>query len=70
MSREKVHSECQEIRTLPNGVNRVEQTNGLSELKDTLAKFQAARGKKTSDDKGSDDVTSKAAKPSGNLTHA
>jgi len=30
------------------------------ELKETLAKFQAKRGKKTSDDKGSDDMTSKA----------
>jgi len=30
------------------------------ELKETLAKFQAARGKETSDDKGSDDLTSKA----------
>jgi len=30
------------------------------ELKETLAKFQAERGKETSDDKGSDDMTSKA----------
>jgi len=30
------------------------------ELKETLAKFQAERGKETSDDTGSDDMTSKA----------
>jgi len=30
------------------------------ELKETLAKFQAERGNETSDDKGSDDMTSKA----------
>jgi len=30
------------------------------ELKETLAKFQAERGKETSDDKGFDDMTSKA----------
>jgi len=30
------------------------------ELKETLVKFQAQRGKKTSVDKGSDDMTSKA----------
>jgi len=30
------------------------------EPKETLAKFQAERGKETSDDKGSDDMTSKA----------
>jgi len=30
------------------------------ELKETLAKFQAERGSETSDDKGSDDLTSKA----------
>jgi len=30
------------------------------ELKENLAKFPAVRGKKTSDDKGSDDMTSKA----------
>jgi len=30
------------------------------ETKETLAKFQAERGKETSDDKGSDDMTSKA----------
>jgi len=30
------------------------------ELKETLAKFQAERGNETSDDKGSDDLTSKA----------
>jgi len=30
------------------------------ELNETLAKFQAERGNETSDDKGSDDVTSKA----------
>ena len=30
------------------------------ELKETLAKFQAERGKETRDDKGSDDMTSKA----------
>jgi len=30
------------------------------ELKETLAKFQADRGKETRDDKGSDDMTSKA----------
>jgi len=30
------------------------------ELKETLAKFQAERGDETSDDKGSDDMTSKA----------
>jgi len=30
------------------------------ELKETLAKFQAKRGNETSDDKGSDDMTSKA----------
>jgi len=30
------------------------------ELKEILAKFQAESGKKTSDDKGSDDITSKA----------
>ena len=30
------------------------------ELKETLAKFQAERGNETSDDKRSDDVTSKA----------
>jgi len=32
-----------------------------TELKETLTKFLAARGKETSDDKGSNDVTSKAA---------
>jgi len=32
----------------------------LIELKETVAKFQAERGKDTSDDKGSDDLTSKA----------
>ena len=30
------------------------------ELKETLAKFQVERGKETSDDKGSDDIISKA----------
>jgi len=30
------------------------------ELKETLAKFQAERGNETSDDKGSDEMTSKA----------
>jgi len=30
------------------------------ELKETLAKFRAERGNETSDDKGSDDMTSKA----------
>jgi len=30
------------------------------DLKETLAKFQAERGKETSDDKGSEDMTSKA----------
>ena len=30
------------------------------ELKETLTKFQAERGNETSDDKGSDDLTSKA----------
>jgi len=30
------------------------------EFKKTLAKFQAERGKETSEDKGSDDMTSKA----------
>ena len=30
------------------------------ELKETLAKFQAERGKESSDDKGFDDMTSKA----------
>jgi len=30
------------------------------ELEETLVKFQAERGKETSDDKGSDDITSKA----------
>ena len=30
------------------------------ELKETLAKFQAERGDETSDEKGSDDMTSKA----------
>ena len=30
------------------------------ELQETLAKFQAERGKETSDDKGSDDMKSKA----------
>jgi len=30
------------------------------EPKETLAKFQAGRGKETSEDKGSDDMTSKA----------
>ena len=30
------------------------------ELKETLAKFQAEKGNETSDDKGSDDMTSKA----------
>ena len=30
------------------------------ELKETLARFQAERGNETSDDKGSDDMTSKA----------
>ena len=30
------------------------------ELKETLAKFQAERGNETSDDNGSDDMTSKA----------
>ena len=30
------------------------------ELKETLAKFKAERGNETSDDKGSDDMTSKA----------
>ena len=44
------------------------------ELKENLAKFQAERGKETSDDKGSDDMISKAerkrkskCKPSGVL---
>ena len=42
-------------------------------MKETLAKFQAERGNETSDDKGSDDMTSKAEhigvrrKPSGVL---
>ena len=31
-----------------------------TELQETLAKFQAARGNETSDNKGSDDMTSKA----------
>jgi len=39
------------------------------ELKDTLAKFQAERCNETSDDKGSDDVTSKP-NASGNQTQA
>jgi len=30
------------------------------DLKETLAKFQAERGNETSDDNGSDDMTSKA----------
>ena len=48
-----MQSECQEIRTLPNLAEWIE-------LKETLAKFQAERGNETSDDKGSDDMTSKA----------
>jgi len=39
------------------------------ELKETLAKFQAERGNETSDEKGSDDMTSKA-KASGSQTQA
>ena len=39
------------------------------ELKETLEKFQAERGNETSDDKGSDDVTSKP-NASGNQTQA
>jgi len=58
MSREKVQSECQEIRTLPDGVGRVLQ---WIQVKKAFAKFQAARGNETSDNKGSDDTTSKTA---------
>ena len=39
------------------------------EPKETLAKFQAERGNETSDEKGSDDMTSKA-KASGSQTQA
>jgi len=46
-----VQSKCQEIRTLPAE---------WIELIETLAKFQAERGNETSDDKGSDEMTSKA----------
>ena len=38
------------------------------ELKETLAKFQAERGNETSDDKGSDDMTSKDDKGSDDMT--
>jgi len=49
-----VQRECQEIRTLPTVLAE------WIELKETLAKFQAERGNETSDDKGSNDTTSKA----------
>ena len=51
-----MQSERQEIRTLPIGAKLAEWI----ELKETLAKFQAERGNETSDNKGSDDMTSKA----------
>jgi len=52
--REKVQSECQKIQRFPTVFAE------WIELKETLAKFQAERGNETSDDKGSDDMTSKA----------
>jgi len=41
------------------GCARLEGTPAM-DLKETLAKFQAERGNETSDDNGSDDMTSKA----------
>ena len=49
-----MQTECQEIRVLPNGVVRV------IEIKENFAKFYAERGKKMSENKGSDDMSSKA----------
>ena len=49
-----MQSECQEIRALPTLLAE------WIELKETLVKFQAERGNETSDDKGSDDMTSTA----------
>jgi len=49
-----VQSECQEFERSPMAWAK------WIELRETLAKFQSERGKKTSDDNGSDDMISKA----------
>jgi len=52
-NRQKVQCECQKIERSPTVWAE------WIELKKYFAKFQAERGKETSDDKGSDDMTSK-----------
>jgi len=53
-----------ELSSCKASVKRIENSpSALAEwieLKETLANFQAERDKKTSDDNGSDDITSKA----------
>jgi len=51
---EKMQNECQKIKRSSTVLAE------WIELKEALAKFQAERCKETSDDKGSDEVTSKA----------
>jgi len=54
MNREKVQGSVKKFECSPTVLAE------WIELKETLAKFQADRGNETSDDKGSDDMTSKA----------
>jgi len=52
-----MQNKCQEIQTLPALANSMGRADWTEK---TVAKFQATRGNQTSDDKGSDDTTSKA----------